>query len=136
MNQRRGFTFIELLVAMIFFGILTAIAVPRYRLYKERAYLATLKSDLGNVRIAEEEYFAEQQRYATDTAALGYRVSSKVALTLTSQDAMGGYAAVATHVLLPGQQCATYVGRDAANVISGQIVCGTANTSSVGQPTP
>ena len=135
MRQRRGFSFIELLVAMVFFGILSAIAVPRYRLFKERAYLATMKSDLGNVRIAEEEYFAQQLRYATDTAALGFRVSSKVRLTLTSQDLMSGYSAIATHDLAPGQQCATYVGRDAVNGNSGLIICGT-STGGVGQPMP
>jgi prepilin-type N-terminal cleavage/methylation domain-containing protein len=135
MRQRRGFSFIELLVAMVFFGILSGIAVPRYRAFKERAYLATMKSDLGNIRIAEEEYFAEQQRYATDTSALGFRVSSKVTLTLTSQDLMGGYAAVAIHDLVPGQQCATYVGREATNGNSGAIICG-ATGGGMGQPTP
>lgn len=135
MRQRRGFSFIELLVAMVFFSILSAIAVPRYRGFKERAYLATMKSDLGNVRIAEEEYFAQQLRYATDTAALEFRVSSKVTLTLTSQDLMAGYSAVATHDLAPGQQCATYVGRDATNGNSGSIICGPA-LGGIGQPTP
>jgi prepilin-type N-terminal cleavage/methylation domain-containing protein len=135
MRQRHGFTFIELMVAMVFFGILSAIAVPRYRMFKERAYVATMKSDLGNVRIAQEEYFAEQQRYATDTTALGWRASSKVTLTLTSQDPMGGYSAVATHERVPGQQCATFVGRDAANGTSGAIICGTAS-GGMGQPIP
>ena len=135
MRQRRGFSFIELLVAMVFFSILSAIAVPRYRSFKERAYLATMKSDLGNVRIAQEEYFAQQLRYATDTASLDFRVSSKVKLTLTSQDLMAGYSAVATHALAPGQQCATYVGRDATNGNSGSIICGAA-IGGIGQPTP
>jgi prepilin-type N-terminal cleavage/methylation domain-containing protein len=128
--RRAGFTFAEVLVAMLMLGLLSAIAVPRFRLYKERAYLATLRSDLGNLRLSEESYFAEHQRYATDTAGLELRITSSVRVALSSADPIGGYAAVATHTLLPGQQCATYVGMAAVNAPSGAIICGPASSSS------
>jgi prepilin-type N-terminal cleavage/methylation domain-containing protein len=123
-HRPRGFTFVELLAAMIMLGVLSAIAVPHYRMFKERAYVASMRSDLGNVRIAEEEYFAEHQQYATDTAALDMRITSTVRLALSSTDVIGGYTGIATHVLMPGQQCATYSGADAVNVPSGAIICG------------
>lgn len=123
-SSRRGFTFAELLVALVVFGALSAIAVPRYRDYKVRAYLATMKSDLGNLRIAEESHWAEHQRYATDTTALDLRVTSDVSLKITSQDTMGGYTAIATHRNVPGQECSTAMGREAAPRESGTIYCG------------
>lgn len=130
MSNRRGFTFIEILVAMLLLGMLSAIAVPRFRMYKEKAYVAAMRSDLGNVRIAEEEHFALHQRYATDTAALGFGGTSNVRLALTSADLMGGYTAVATHLLLAGQECTTKVGKEAASAPSGEIICGPAGSGS------
>ena len=57
-RARSGFTFVELLIAMALFGILSAIAVPKYRLLREKAWTATLKADVGELRIAEESYWA------------------------------------------------------------------------------
>lgn len=124
MIARRGFTFVELLVAFVVFGALSAIAVPRYREYKARAYVAAMKSDLGNLRIAEEVHWAEHQQYATDTASLDLRVTTDVRLRITSQDLLGGYTAVASHRLVPGQECATAMGREAAPREPGMIQCG------------
>jgi prepilin-type N-terminal cleavage/methylation domain-containing protein len=135
-SNRRGFTFIEILVAMLVLGLLSAIAVPRFRMYKEKAYVAAMKSDLGNIRISEEEHFALHQQYATDTAALGFRATSNVRVALTSADLMGGYTAVATHLLLTGQECTTKVGKEAASVASGEILCGPAGNSGSGAQVP
>jgi prepilin-type N-terminal cleavage/methylation domain-containing protein len=129
-RKRRGFTFIEMLMVMILLGMLSAIAVPRLRLFKERAYLATMRTDLGHLRIAEEAYFAEHQRYGTDTTSLDAHASSHVHVALSSVDPISGYSAIATHDLLPGQQCATYSGKDAGNGPSGTILCGATLTPS------
>jgi type IV pilus assembly protein PilA len=138
MKNRRGFTFIELITVMVVMGVLCAMAVPRYRGYKARAYRGMMTSDLGNLRIAEEAYWAEHQAYATDTSALEFRGSSKVSVTLTSSDPFGGYTAIATHGSLPGEQCATYAGRDAVGVNDGDIICGpaSAGVSPAGGATP
>ena len=119
-----------MLMVMILLGMLSAIAVPRFRLYKERAYLAAMRTDLGHIRIAEEAYFAEHQAYGTDTTALDAHASSSVHIALSSLDLISGYSAIATHSLLPGQQCATYVGKDAGNGPSGTIICGASATPS------
>lgn len=129
-HTKRGFTFVEVLVALLVFGVLSAIAVPRFRMYKERSYVAAMKTDVGHIRLAEEEYFAEHQRYSTDTTALDFRTTSNVRLRLTSVDLIGGYTAVAFHLNLPGQECTTKVGREATNVPSGEIVCGPAGSGS------
>ena len=130
MNRRRGFTFVELLVVMLLLGALSSMAVPRFREYKARAYIATMQSDLGNLKIAEESYWAEHQQYATDTASLELRISANVAIALTSRDVIGGYTAVAKHMNVPGQQCQTAMGREAAPREPGAVVCGPATSTS------
>lgn len=124
MNRRKGFTFLELLVVMLFIGALSAMAVPRFREFKTRAIMAAMQSDLGNLRIAEESYWAEHQRYATDTSALELRISANVAIAITSADVSGGYTAVATHSSVPGRQCQTAMGAEAAPREPGSITCG------------
>ena len=134
MRRRAGFTFIELLMVMLFIGILAAMAVPRFREFKTRAYLGAMQSDLGNLRIAQEEYWAEHNVYVTDTAALGMRITSKVNIALTSVDVIGGYTAIATHDNVPGHQCVTAMGAEAAPREPGSIVCGPATAVVTSSP--
>jgi prepilin-type N-terminal cleavage/methylation domain-containing protein len=136
MNRRRGFTFIELLVVMLFLGALSSIAVPRFREYKTRAFIAAMQSDLGNLRIAQESYWADHQQYATDTTSLGLKTTAQVAISITSEDAIGGYTAIATHPNLPGKQCETAMGKEAAPREPGSITCGPTTSGSSAIPTP
>ncbi len=57
--NRKGFTLIELLIVVVIIGILAAIAIPKFANTKEKAYLASMKSDLRNLVTAEEAYFAD-----------------------------------------------------------------------------
>jgi type IV pilus assembly protein PilA len=135
-RRRAGFTFVEILIAMAVFGTLTAVAVPRYRLFKERAYLATMKSELGSLRIAQEAFWAENQAYTTDTTQLDWNGSGAIKLALASADPLGGFSAVATHALAPSLSCATFVGKDATTSASGDIVCTTASGGGAAGVTP
>jgi prepilin-type N-terminal cleavage/methylation domain-containing protein len=110
-RQRVGFTFVEVLVAMLVFGALSAIAVPRYRNFKEKAYIATLKSDLGNLRIAQEAYWSENMVYAADSTGLDWKPSNRVHVSLTSTDPADNFTATATHLNMPSAHCVTTVGR-------------------------
>jgi prepilin-type N-terminal cleavage/methylation domain-containing protein len=131
MQTRRGFTFVELLVAVAVFGALTAVAVPRYHDFKERAYLSSMRSELGSLRVAQEAYWSENQTYSTDTTALDWNGSSLVTLNLSALNPGAGFTAEARHVRYPGALCATYVGSDAVSSASGEIIC-TASGSGVG----
>ena len=120
--NRPGFTFIELLTVMIVIGLLAGIGVPRIRNMKERSYQATLRSDLGALRTAQEAYYAENQRYATNVTDLELRLSSRVSVTIESSDPLRGWKAAARHVWL-NTPCTTAAGVDAVGVESGAIIC-------------
>ncbi|SMO46916.1 prepilin-type N-terminal cleavage/methylation domain-containing protein [Balnearium lithotrophicum] len=63
--MRRAFTLVELLIVIAIIAILAAIAIPQFSKYKQRAYVAAMKSDAHNIIAAEEAYFASQDKYAT-----------------------------------------------------------------------
>ena len=65
---RKGFTLIELLIVVVIIGILAAIAIPKFANTKEKAYLASMKSDLRNMATTQEAYFADFQTYVSGTA--------------------------------------------------------------------
>ena len=136
MNRRKGFTFVELLVVMLLLGALSSMAVPRFREYKTRALIAAMQSDLANLKISEEEYFAEHLKYATDTSLLEFRNTVNVSIALTSQDVNGGYTAIATHANVPGRQCQTAIGPEAAPREPGAVVCFVTSGGASVFPTP
>jgi type IV pilus assembly protein PilA len=123
LTRRRGFSFVEILVAMIVFSILVALAVARYRAMKERGYLAEMRTDLGNLRIAEEAYWAEAGQYTVDQSLLDYRTGSRVTVVIATSDPFAGFDAEATHAGAPGVTCRMYVGRAVSSTPSGEIVC-------------
>ncbi|HEU5262494.1 MAG TPA: prepilin-type N-terminal cleavage/methylation domain-containing protein [Gemmatimonadales bacterium] len=123
--NRKGFTLIELLIVVVIIGILAAIAIPKFANTKEKAYIASMKSDLRNLVTAEEAYFADSAVYtanwscATPTPAAnvafctsaGVGVAPGQALTIavtpTGWNAIVGHNATA-------KKCDIYVGATAA----------------------
>jgi type IV pilus assembly protein PilA len=84
---KKGFTLIELLIVVVIIGILAAIAIPKFANTKEKAYVASMKSDLRNLITAQEAYFADWNAYyAASTTNLGtnYKASSGITVTLSA----------------------------------------------------
>ena len=108
---------------MMVFAILVALAIARYRAMKERGYLAEMKTDLGNLRIAEEAYWADHSRYTINQALLDYKPGSRVSVIITTADPFAGFDAQATHINAPGVTCKMYVGRAVSQRPSGDIDC-------------
>jgi type IV pilus assembly protein PilA len=61
--REAGFTLIELLVVVIIIGILSSIAIPVYLGQRQRAYDASVQSDLKNLSTAAETTFATSLSY-------------------------------------------------------------------------
>ena len=114
---RKGFTLIELLIVVVIIGILAAIAIPKFANTKEKAYLASMKSDLRNMATVEEGYFSDFQVYTggpasniagVTTSLSGFVPSAGVSVTATASGATG-WSATATHSATT-RTCAIFVG--------------------------
>jgi prepilin-type N-terminal cleavage/methylation domain-containing protein len=61
--SRKGFTLIELLVVLVVLGILSGIAIAKFVNTKEAAYIASMKADLRNFALYEQNYLMESHAY-------------------------------------------------------------------------
>lgn len=62
-GKRRGFTMVELLVALAILGLLVSVAAPRYFGNLDRAREEVLKEDLYVLRDAIGKFYADRNRY-------------------------------------------------------------------------
>jgi type IV pilus assembly protein PilA len=115
MMNRKGFTLIELLIVVVIIGILAAIAIPKFANTKEKAVVASMKSDLRNLVTAQESFFSDNQDYAGKTDPLtqtnGVAGAGTVAFGASSGNvikiAYGSAAGWSATVLNPAVKSAT-----------------------------
>lgn len=70
--RTRGFTLIEVMIAVVVVAILATIAVPSYRGYVLRAHRSVAKSALTELVSRQASYEAEAKRYALTFSKLGW----------------------------------------------------------------
>ena len=118
-TTRKGFTLIELLIVVVIIGILAAIAIPKFANTKEKAYLASMKSDLRNMATVQEGYFSDFQTYTTGTASnlsgvgtalVGFVPSAGVTVVAASPGGSGWSATAAHTALATSRFCAIFIG--------------------------
>jgi type IV pilus assembly protein PilA len=113
MQSRRGFTLIELLIVVVIIGILAAIAIPKFANTKEKAVVASMKSDLRNLAGTQEVYWNQAQTYyggvVPNSGVLDFQPSTGVTITIINASA-AGWSAQATAVPLTNTTCVIYYG--------------------------
>ena len=74
-ERRGGFTLIELLVVVLIIGILSAVALPQYRVAVERARVGKALPVLRSILDARERSFLANGTYSTDLEELDIAMS-------------------------------------------------------------
>ncbi len=111
LSKDKGFTLIELLIVVVIIGILASIAIPKFSNTKQKAYMATMKSDLRNLVTIEESYFFDNTTYTTDKSAAGLNFSESSGITVAIVVTAGppvGFSAISLHTAT-ASTCAIYV---------------------------
>jgi len=99
-TTRKGFTLIEVLVVLVVLGILSAIAIAKFVNTKESAYVASMKADLRNFALYEQNYLMDSQGtyFSGSGAAQGFVPTVGVTITATTNAGPPpSWQAIATH---------------------------------------
>ena len=65
LNTTKGFTLLELMITVAIVAILAAISIPAYKGYITSAKMTEAHNNLAALRLAQEEFFLENNRYFT-----------------------------------------------------------------------
>lgn len=126
MSNRKGFTLIELLIVVVIIGLLASIAIPKFSATKDKAKMASVRSDLRNAMTAEEAYFAD---YTTFGDLAQIQVNSNFNLTPGNTGsvvpAVSGYTATISNTTISNglTQCTVQTGAGATAAVDGLIIC-------------
>ena len=125
-QSRRGFTLIELLIVIVIIGILAAIAIPKFAATKDKAKLASVRSDVRNTETSEEAYFSDYATYGTFAQLqTGNNLSLSSGNSIVVTPASNGYTVTATNPSIGSgiTTCHVQVGAGATSGVDGVIIC-------------
>jgi type IV pilus assembly protein PilE len=86
----RGFTLIELMIAVAIVAILVAVALPSYRDYVLRGQLADARNLLSSTAARLEQFYQDNRNYGSTASACGLAVPTNANFTFTCNWGTGG----------------------------------------------
>lgn len=101
MKKQQGFSMIELMIAVVVIGILTAIAIPAYSSYVQRTRLSEAFTGLSGLQPTAEQFWANNRTYSglplpANTANFSYALTnadaSSYKVTATGAGKVAGFA--------------------------------------------
>jgi type IV pilus assembly protein PilE len=84
MKTRKGFTLIELIVAVTIVAILAAIAIPSYREYVIRGHRRAAQAAMMDIATRQQQFFVANRAYAGSVTDLGYVLPTEVSENYTA----------------------------------------------------
>ncbi|WP_101759168.1 type IV pilin protein [Oceanicoccus sp. KOV_DT_Chl] len=75
MFKKKGFSLIELMLALAIVGVIYSIAFPSYAKYQDRADVVRAVSDLSAISQALERHFASENNYPNTLAEFGWQLN-------------------------------------------------------------
>ena len=91
-RSERGFTLIELMIAVAIVAILASVAFPSYTEYVRRGRIAEATGELGTMRVKLEQFYQDNRpnNYGSTAAACGVAVPTSASFTYACNWGAGG----------------------------------------------
>jgi type IV pilus assembly protein PilE len=83
MKASKGFTLIELMIAVAIVGLLAAVALPSYQAYLKRGHRSAAQAQMLDIANREQQYILANRVYTASGSNLGYALPSAVAAKYT-----------------------------------------------------
>lgn len=106
-RRHRGFTLIELMIAVAVVAILAAVAYPSYTEHIRKSRRATAQAALMDLASRQQAYLLDRRAYATTAAELSFGLPSELegryTLTVVADNAVSPRTFLATATPINGQ---------------------------------